>query len=128
MKRTSAKNNPLFNGYETLDFDSMGDEMTELTQKQKVEEFTSRYMRTARPFSRYKRHFDMTPKEINETFGWVKTCYINKVINGDWTEHKYVSVLDEVFTNRSALNSIVLDTIGMKYDRQHSQQRRRRRR
>lgn len=116
MKDTSRKRHPLYRDEPTLDFgqDFVLDEMTE---DQKADAFLSKYMDLVDPVGKYEKYFSSSAKNLDHILKEVKIYYKKLVVSGDWTEKKYVAVLDDIFTNRAVLSVMTLDSAGLRHDR-----------
>lgn len=116
MRREIAtKHHPIAQSSNMLDLDIGFEE--ELTDEQKADLFMSKYMDTMKPLERYSKYFESSAKSFEHILRDVKLNYKKLVLNGSWTERKYVTVIDDILTNRSVLSVITLDRGGLMYDK-----------
>lgn len=128
MKNEPIVRHPLYTGENALDF-GLDIDVTELTPEQKTDAFLSKYQRVVDPIVTYDKYFKSSAKGIDHIFRDVKLYYKKLVVEGTWSERKYVAVLDDIFTNRTILTVATLDFTGLRYDNgtlnsQRSKQRR----
>lgn len=116
MKEQSIRRHPLYQGEPTLDFGEDLD-ITELTEEQKCSLFLSKYQELVDPLVKYEKYFNSTAKGIDHIFRDVKLYYKKLVLEGTWTEKKYVTVLDDIFSNRAIFSVVTLDRAGLMFDR-----------
>lgn len=115
MKNEPIVRHPLYQGENALDF---GEDfnLTELTPEQETDAFLSKYQQIVDPIVKYSKYFESSAKGIDHIFRDVKIYYKKLVIEGNWSEKKYVAVLDDIFTNRAVLTITTLDLAGLRYD------------
>lgn len=103
-KNTSVKRNPFLQGETPLDFDDISQEsVSKLTEAQEADRFMSKWLEVMHPLSKYKRYFSETDKSIEHVLREVKNYYTKYVVRGDWTERKYVVIVDSILTNKLSL-------------------------
>lgn len=130
-KNLPVKRNPHYNEDENaLDF---GEDFNPkiLTDDEKVDAFMSKYMDVVDPVERYKKYFESSAKGLDHILRDIKLYYKKLVVQGSWTERKYVAVINEILENRIVLSVVTLDKTGLMFDReqlasQRSTKRRRR--
>lgn len=115
-KQVATKHHPLFQNEETLDFGEFED-VTELTVDQEVDAFLSKYMDVINPVGTYKTYFDSSAKTIDHILRDVKLYYKKLVLEGKWSERKYVEVINSIFEQKLPISVTVLDTSGLMFDR-----------
>lgn len=116
-KNIANKHNPLFKEQQGLQFDNINDPITILTEDQKVDKFLSKYLEVVNPVSTYKSYFESSAKEINHILKEIKNYYKKLVLNGTWSEKKYVLVINDIFENKMLFSVNTLDISGLKYDK-----------
>lgn len=127
MKKPPAKHNPLFNQENALDFGEDFDPKV-LSDEEKQDAFLSKYMDIVDPIIVYKKYFESSAKDIDHIFRDVKLYYKKLVLQGSWSERKYVEVINDLFENRVVISVVTLDRSGLMYDKgQLSSQRKSRR-
>lgn len=102
MREMPVSKNPLFNGVEPLDFDDK--ESLEFDESQSKDKFMSTWMLTIEPHDRYKSFSKLDDTGQAIALSHVKKFYGIKVYNGDWTERKYVEILDSLFKSGQFIN------------------------
>jgi hypothetical protein len=126
-KDISGKNNPLFLGHKTLLFDNVTEEeISQLTDQQRVDAFLSKYVRIFHPISEFSNFFKVFNVDI--TFKLIKDLYKTYVLNSGWSERKYVSCINDIFEKRLDFSSYSLDKAGVLYERGELASQRRERR
>lgn len=116
-KNIANKHNPLFKEQQGLQFDNVNEPITILTEDQKVDKFLSKYLEVVNPVSTYKSYFESSAKEINHILKEIKNYYKKLVLNGTWSEKKYVLVINDIFENKMLFSINTLDISGLKYDK-----------
>lgn len=105
VKKTSAKNNPLLNQVVPLEFDELDkNDLLELTADQKTDRFMSQWMRLMHPLTAYKNYFQRAERGRERVLHEVKMFYKKLVVNGGWSEQKFVLVVDHLLKNNSMLS------------------------
>lgn len=118
MKEMPAKHNPLFMKDENaLDFGEDFDPKV-LTDEEKQDAFMSKYMDKIDPVGRYEKYFKSSAKDIDHILRDVKLYYKKLVLEGSWTERKYVEVINDLFENRTVISVVTLDRSGLMYDKE----------
>lgn len=129
-KNIPVKHNPLYNPEESaLDF---GEEFNPkiLTDEEKVDAFMSKYMDVVNPVGRYEKYFESSAKSLDHILRDIKLYYKKLVVEGSWTERKYVEVVNDLLENRTVISVTTLDRSGLMFDKEQlaSQRKTRRRR
>lgn len=117
-KEKSLVRDPLLNGHQLLPFDAetKGD-VEEVSESEQAAFFLSRWMKIIRPYTEYPRLFNRnTNKETERLLHDIKVHYIHRVLQNDWTEQKYVMVINTLMESRLAVNSYTLDKFGRSFD------------
>lgn len=107
----ARKRNPLLLGHEPLALGDEGVDMEEillLTPQQAADEFLSRWMETVDPIVKYKRYFTETVdvnshEEMDRALATIKRLYRACVVEVEWDEYKFVTVLDHLLSSNMAL-------------------------
>lgn len=116
-KFDSARKDPLLQGAQGLIFDNMKPEdVFELTDAQKATKFLSKYMEVIDPFVTYKEYFQASAKGEAWDMKDVKTQYVALVLKGNWSEEKYVTVINDIFENGAVFSPLTLDFRGRMYE------------
>lgn len=127
MKKPPAIHNPLFNHEPTLDFGEDFD-LNVLSDEEKSDAFLAKYMNIVDPIITYAKYFESSAKSVDHIFKEVKIYHKKLVVNGSWSERKYVEVINDLFENRVIISVVTLDRSGLMYDKgQLSSQRKSRR-
>lgn len=117
MKKPAAKHNPLFMKDESaLDFGEDFDPQV-LTIEEKQDQFMSKYMDNIDPVGRYEKYFQSSAKGVDHILRDVKLFYKKLVLEGSWSERKYVEVVNDLFENRVTISVVTLDRSGLMYDK-----------
>lgn len=116
-KNIPVKHHPLFQEEPTLDFGEEFD-VTELTEDQKVDAFLSKYMDIFKPVETFGKYFESSAKGIDHIFRDVKLYYKKLVLNGNWTEKKYVTVINDIFENKIVFSVATLDRSGLLFEKE----------
>ena len=112
-----ARRNPLLKQEPTLSFDDLGEEaLLELTPEQQQDRFLSRWMELVDPYDTYPRVFRRGEKAGDRVLREIKLYYRTLVVEGDWTERKYVMVVNSMLEGRVPINSFSLDKWGHRYE------------
>lgn len=120
-----VKRHPLFQGKETLDqideFSGLFPEefvnMGELSIEQKSDKFMSDYVDKVNPVGKYKDYFSSSAKTTNHILKEIKNFHKRLVLEGSWSEEKYLDVIDGILTNKIILSVATLDRGGFMYDK-----------
>lgn len=115
-KNVPTKRHPLFKAEPTLDFGDF--EIDELTEDQKVDAFISKYMDVFDPVKTYEKYFESSAKGVDHILRDVKLYYKKLVLNGNWTEKKYVVVINDIFENRITFSVATLDRSGLLFEKE----------
>lgn len=116
-KHISVKRNPLFQKETPLSFDNVSaDELLELTSDQKQDSFMSKWQNAVNPYDTYPKVFRRGELAGDRVLHDVKLYYKKYVIESDWTEKKYVMVINTVFENRGLINAFTIDKMGKMFD------------
>lgn len=117
MKKPPAKHNPLFKKEENaLDFGEEFDPKV-LSSEEKQDAFLSKYMELVDPVGKYNKYFESSAKGVDHILRDVKLYYKKLVLEGSWSERKYVEVIDDLFENRVVISIVTLDRSGLMYDK-----------
>jgi len=117
MKKPAAKHNPLFMKDENaLDFGEDFDPKV-LTVEEKQDDFMSKYMENIDPVGRYEKYFQSSAKSVDHILRDVKLFYKKLVLEGSWSDRKYVEVINDLFENRITISVVTLDRSGLMYDK-----------
>lgn len=118
-KNLPVKRNPLFQGNMGLNFDNLEspEDLIELTPQQKADKFMSKYLDVFQPFTRFKEYFDGSAKTGSHILRDVKLYYSKLVIDGKWTEKKYVACVNDIFANKMVFSVVTLDAAGLRFDK-----------
>lgn len=117
MKKPPAKHNPLFKKEENaLDFGEDFDPKI-LSIEEKQDAFLSKYMEVMDPVGRYKKYFESSAKGVDHILRDIKLYYKKLVLEGSWSERKYVEVIGDLFENRVVISVVTLDRSGLMYDK-----------
>jgi len=122
-KNIPTKRHPLFKEEETLDFGDF--EVTELTEDQKVDAFISKYMEIFDPIETFSKYFESSAKGVDHILRDVKLYYKKLVLQGNWSEKKYVVVINDIFENRIPLTVVTLDRSGLLFEKEKLNSQRR---
>lgn len=115
-KNIPLNHHPLFNDDEdTLDFGPL--DVKVLTDEQKADSFLSKYLSKVDPFEKYKKYFETSAKSNDHIMRDIKLYYKKLVLEGSWSERKYVMVVNDILENRIVLTVITLDRSGMMYEK-----------
>lgn len=128
-KNMPKKHHPFYKGHSMLDFGEQTEDLLVKTDRQKMDGFLSKYMDLFNPVEEYEKYFQNSAKTVDHILKEVKTFYKKLVIDGGWSEKKYVVVLNDIFENNVPLSLPVLDNKGFLFDKEmlDSQKVRRRR-
>lgn len=111
-KKFSKRRDPHLLGLETLAFDNVGEEISELSDKDKTDIFYLKFMDTFDPIKEYESYFKNNPKSLSRVLKEIKNYYSILVLQGDWSERKYAEVLARLFQGGVTLNSYTLEKMG----------------
>lgn len=115
-KKQSVKRNPLMAKATPLSFDNVkAEELIQLTDEQKADRFTSRWMEIMHPFTTYARALG-GPKESKRTLKEIKNFYTRFVLREEWEEKKYVLVVNSILDARAQMGLIAIERFGKRYD------------
>lgn len=129
-KNLPVKRNPIYDENENaLDFGESFNPKV-LTDEEKVDFFMSKYMEVVNPVERYKKYFESSAKGLDHILRDIKLYYKKLVVEGNWTEKKYVAVINDLLENRTVISITTLDRSGLMFDKEQlaSQRKARRRR
>lgn len=91
----------------------------ELSPQQKAHRFLSKYQEVVDPIRRYKRYFARaSEKDLEKIFSIIKRNYAKHVVSGEWTEKKFVQVLEEIFEKKAAMTNESFVAAGKSVDTQ----------
>lgn len=128
-KNIPVKRNPHYKEDENfLDF---GNDFPKiLTNDEKADVFMSKYMDVVNPVARYQKYFESSAKGLDHILRDIKLYYKKLVVEGQWTEKKYVEVINDLLENRTVISITTLDRSGLMFDKEQlaSQRKARRRR
>lgn len=114
--RIPAKRNPAMRDEKTLSLGLDPDDNPLLTPEQRQDKFMSRWMSVFHPYSTWPRVFRKGDKNAERIFHDIKLHFKHRVIESDWSEKKYVMVVNSIIEARSGVNSYTLDKMGIMYD------------
>lgn len=115
MRRTSNRKNPRLNQLPGLD---LGED-TPLTNDEKVDYFMAKYMKEINPVGRYDKYFKASGKTLSHLLKEIRQFYKKLVLEGTWSEKKYISVIDEIFSNLNDFNIFTLERHGLAYEKRN---------
>ena len=125
----TIKHDPHLQGEIPLEFDDLTiEEISKKTNKEKALLFLEKYKAIVNPLVVYSDYFRGDTVKIKETFAIIKNLYIRFVVKGEWSERKFVAVLNSLLANRAFLNSANFEENGYNFDKGILQTRRRGRR
>lgn len=117
-KNLPIKRTPIMLGQQGLNFGNIPEEdVTKLTDDQKAARFLSKYQQVVDPVITYEDYFRSSAKSIDFIFKEIKTYYKKLVVNGDWSERKYVASVNNILENKMIFGVISLDRAGLFFDR-----------
>ena len=117
VKQRVAKKNPLYNKNKPILFDNIEeDAILRMTPNQEAEFFMSRWLELIDPIIIYSKYFKNSTITKDRIFHSVKIYFIRKVIESDWTEQKYVMVLDHMMRNNIHIIDKTIDDNGILFD------------
>lgn len=118
-RRESVKRSPLFQGDEMLSFDDPADreELKTLTTEQKMDKFMSKYMILVDPFATYAESLEHARKTPAHVMLDIKRGYKTFVLEEQWTEQKYVQIVDSLMHGGADVNEYTLRSHGFMHDR-----------
>lgn len=125
MRKTANKRSPVLNEHPALSVEGV-EEVTTLDAQQLTDRFLAQYMDRINPVGRYRSYFDSSAKGVDHLMKEVKVFYKKLVLDGNWSEEKYVNVLDQVFRAGAPLGVMSLENHGRRYDSGSRQNPRRR--
>lgn len=112
--------NPRITGTTKTIFEDIEYEDTELAEypsdRELSEYFTEKWKKTVKPFSSYKS-FKKYENDYSIIFSIIKNNYIKFVLEKEWSEEKYATVLDEIFKRKSNISEKDIEKWGVVYDR-----------
>lgn len=112
-----AKDNPLFQEHIPLSFDGYEeDDVLRLTENQETDSFMSRWMMNVDPFVRYASHLEDAATDEALVLSLVRHSYRKFVLRGDWSEEKYVMVVDNALISRDILSDKTFEKHGRMYE------------
>lgn len=118
-RKLPIKRDPFFNGkMAPLDFGDETESLMEMTPEQKTSKFLSDYMEEQNPVGKYESYFNASAKSTGHLLKDIKLYYKRLVIEGAWTNEKYIAALDIVFNEFLELNVVTLDRVSMRIERQ----------
>lgn len=114
-----VKRSPLFQEDTMLSFDDPADQeiLATLTVPQKMDKFMSKYMALVDPFVTYATYFEHSHKTAAHILLDIKRNYNTMVLKQEWTERKYVEIIDALLMAGSDVNEYTLQSHGILYDR-----------
>lgn len=122
-KNVPTKRHPLFQKENTLDFGDF--EVDELTEDQKTDAFISKYMDVFDPIKTYEKYFKSSAKSVDHILRDVKLYYKKLVLQGEWSEKKYVVVINDIFENNTPFTVVTLDRNGLLFEKEQLASQRR---
>lgn len=115
--RIAARRNPLFLENTPLDFDNYSEEeLLALTPQEEADRFLSRWQETFDPFNAYPKVFRRGEKAADRILREIKLYFRKYVVEGEWSERKYVMVVNSILEARGLINNFSLDKTGKLYD------------
>lgn len=122
-----TKRHPFLAGNQGLDFGEELVEVYEMDENQKADVFLTKYMDVFDPLVTYERFFSSSAKGVDYILSEVKRYYRKLVVNGTWSERKYVTVINDLFENLVVFSPVTLDRSGLMYEKQSLASQRRER-
>jgi hypothetical protein len=117
-KSLPIKRTPIMLGQKGLAFGNIPEEdVTKLTDKQKTQQFISKYMQVFDPMERYKEYFESSAKGVDMIIKEIKTYHKKLVLEKGWSERKYVAAVNNILENKMVFGVITLDRAGLLYDK-----------
>lgn len=117
-KNLPIKRTPIMLGQKGLAFGNIPEEdVTKLTDKQKTQQFISKYMQVFDPMTRYKDYFESSAKGVDMILKEIKTYHKKLVLEKGWSERKYVAAVNNILENKMVFGVITLDRAGLLYDK-----------
>lgn len=117
-KNLPIKRTPIMLGQKGLAFGNIPEEdVTKLTDKQKTQQFISKYMQVFDPMTRYKEYFESSAKGVDMILKEIKTYHKKLVLEKGWSERKYVAAVNNILENKMVFGVITLDRAGLLYDK-----------
>lgn len=117
-KNLPIKRTPIMLGQKGLAFGNIPEEdVTKLTDKQKTQQFISKYMQVFDPMTRYKEYFESSAKGVDMILKEIKTYHKKLVLEKGWSERKYVAAINNILENKMVFGVITLDRAGLLYDK-----------
>jgi hypothetical protein len=117
-KSLPIKRTPVMLGQKGLAFGNIPEEdVTKLTDKQKTQQFISKYMQVFDPMTRYKEYFESSAKGVDMILKEIKTYHKKLVLEKGWSERKYVAAVNNILENKMVFGVITLDRAGLLYDK-----------
>lgn len=118
-KNSSAKRNPLLQRATPLSFDNVHDEeIMALTPVQEADRFLSRWMEVIDPFVTYRKMFPAGGADEKRMLKEIKNFYMRLVLRENWTEEKYVTVINELLEARITVGLSSLLRFSELYEKQ----------
>lgn len=128
MAKKVIKTDPHFLGETPLNFDDLDvEQISAKTDKEKATLFLEKYKKIVKPFTVYADFFKRD-KNVDLTLALIKRFYIKLVLNGDWTEKKFVASINNILANNGIFSERNLKENGLNFDNGNLQNRKRGRR
>ena len=125
-KSLPAKRDPLLTGQEPLIADDEVEEDGYLTEEQEATIFMSRWQERVDPFVQYEEYFRSSAKSSGHILKEIRQFYIKLVVNGVWSDKKFVAVIDRLMQDSQYISAPSMDAVGRQYDRDRIRTQRRR--
>lgn len=115
-RRISASKNTHYLETIPLQFDNYTiEELMELNDEEKQERFMSKYLKFVHPFSEYKTYFATKNMQPPVFLKFVKNFYKTYVLEKEWSEEKYIMVIDHICVKDYTLSHKAMEQFGEKY-------------
>lgn len=102
----------------SLSFDNY-EEAVVHSDEEKASYFMSQYNEIVDPFKRFPRYWQSTAIDFDITLSQIKKAYKRYVLGSfEWSEDKFVAVLNEMFERELAFNPFSFDWISKLYDKE----------
>ena len=122
MSRKSKKEQPIIRrnarlvGDGGLSFDNQDELNFELTDEEKAQGFISKYQENVDPVGKFKDYFENSAMTVQAIFKIIKESYKKLVINGKWSEKKFVAVITDIFEEGRVFSPLSVDLTGKLFD------------
>lgn len=118
MTRRSLRKDHRFIAKNSLIFDNNSGAVIDTTSEiEKCSFFWSRYMETVNPFEKFPKFWEKTAIEFEIHIKHIKDAYRRYVLNGSWSEDKFIIVTNEIFDRELRFNQFDYDKFSREYDK-----------